>query len=215
MGILDWKYDGLLPLVVLALSRRRKLSSGFCLNSLDILSVESEGMNWKMALIAREQKSLFPHWPIFHCLFCYYIYWHGDTQKGHLGFFVPPFITHRFYCSQDFTQKCAQAHATWMRPLVVLARETFQKATLLHSGWCQRKGQIKQRSWWYGTKSIWDAIRSAPGASPPCLNGGVRKAEGTCVVKGQTKTDQGWIALWRVCLHPHLEQRGMPLVDWS
>ena len=65
--------------------------------------------------------------------------------------------------------------------------ETFRKTTLLHSGWCQKEGQIKQRSWLYGTKSIWDAISSAPGLSPPCLNGRVRKAEGTCVVKGQTR----------------------------
>ena len=64
VGILDWKYNGLLPLVVLALSRQRKLSGGFYLNSLDILSVESEGMNWKMALVAREQKSLFPPLPL-------------------------------------------------------------------------------------------------------------------------------------------------------
>ena len=73
--------------------------------------------------------------------------------------------------------------------------ENIPKSALVHPGWHQRKGQIKQRSWWYGTKSIWDAIRSAPGASPPCLNGRVRKAEGTCVVKGQTKSDQGRDAL--------------------
>ena len=56
---LDWKCSGLLPLVVLALSRPekalqwllsqilRRLSSGFCLNSLDIPFVESVNMSWK------------------------------------------------------------------------------------------------------------------------------------------------------------------------
>ena len=34
------------------------------------------------------------------------LYWHGDTQKGHLGV-VYPFMTHHFYCSQDCTQECA------------------------------------------------------------------------------------------------------------
>ena len=43
----DWKYSGLLSLVALALSRPEELSSGFCLNSLDVLSVKSVGINWK------------------------------------------------------------------------------------------------------------------------------------------------------------------------
>ena len=47
-GYLDWKYNGFLLLVTLALKvDQRRLSSGFCPNSLDILSVESVGMNWK------------------------------------------------------------------------------------------------------------------------------------------------------------------------
>ena len=59
LGITDWKYSGFLPLVVLALSRPekalqwllsqilRRLSSGFCLNFLDIPFVESVNMSWK------------------------------------------------------------------------------------------------------------------------------------------------------------------------
>ena len=39
----------------------------------------------ELNLIARGQKLIFPHWPAFHHLFCYHIYWCGDTQKGHLG----------------------------------------------------------------------------------------------------------------------------------
>ena len=215
MGILDWKYNGLIPLVVPALSGQRKLSSGFCLKSLDSLSVESEGMNWKDGPHSSRTKITFsslanppPPLLLLHIL----AWWHSE---GTSWVFCHPFISHRFYCSQDFTQKCTQAHGTQMHPLIVLAWETFQKATLLHLGCHQRKGQIKQRSWWYETKSIWDAISSTPGASPPCLNGRVRKAEGTCVIKGQTKSDQGRIALWKVCLHPHLEQGGMPLVGLS
>ena len=39
----DWKCKGFLPLVV----DQKRLSGGFCLNSLDILSVESVEMDWK------------------------------------------------------------------------------------------------------------------------------------------------------------------------
>ena len=39
---------------------------------------------------------------------------------------------------------------------------------------------------------VWDAIRSAPGASPPRLCGGTGRDEyGACVGKGQTMSDQG------------------------
>ena len=59
-----------------------------------------------------------------------------------------------------------------------------------------------------------DDIRSTPGASPPRLaDRSGRDGYGTCVGKGQTKSDQerkGWC---KVCLHPHLEQGGTPLVE--
>ena len=82
----DWKCNGLLPLVVLALSRPEKalqwllfhlLRYSFC----GICGNELEGL----ALMAWGQKSLFPHWLTVHHLFCYHIYWCGDTWKGHLG----------------------------------------------------------------------------------------------------------------------------------
>ena len=39
--------------------------------------------------------------------------------------------------------------------------------------------------------NVWDAIRSTPGASPPHLGGRARRDEyGTCIAKGQTKSDQ-------------------------
>ena len=34
-------------------------------------------------------------------------------------------MTQHFYCCQDYTWECAQAHGTWMLPLVVLAWETL------------------------------------------------------------------------------------------
>ena len=39
--------------------------------------------------------------------------------------------------------------------------------------------------------SVWDAIRSTPGASPPHLSGRTGRDEyGACIGKGQTKSDQ-------------------------
>ena len=69
----DWKYSGLLPLVVLALSRLEKalwwlLSHlprySFC----GICGNELEGLALK---ITWGQKSLFPRWPTLYHLFCY------------------------------------------------------------------------------------------------------------------------------------------------
>ena len=63
-------------------------------------------------------------------------------------------------------------------------------------GGIRGKGQIKKRSSWYATKSIWDAIRSTSAVSPPHLDGRTRRDKfGACVGKGQTKSDQGRKAL--------------------
>ena len=70
-----------------------------------------------------------------------------------------------------------------MLPLVVLAWDTFWETTLTN----QTKVVVV---WNY--KSIWDAIRSTPGASPPHLSGRTGRGEsGACIGKGQTKSDQG------------------------
>ena len=81
-----WKCSGL-PLVVLALSRPEKAFQwlvsqlprySFC----GISGNELEGL----ALVSLAQKSLFPRWLTLQSLFCYHIYWCGNTQKRHLGF---------------------------------------------------------------------------------------------------------------------------------
>ena len=45
-----------------------------------------------------------------------------------------PFMTHHFFCSQEYAQEYTQAHGRWMFPLGVLAWETVRKTTLLYSG---------------------------------------------------------------------------------
>ena len=68
---------------------QRRLSNGFGPKLLrysfcGICGNELEGL----ALITRGQKSLFPHWPAFHHLFCYCLYWCGNTWKEHLSFML-------------------------------------------------------------------------------------------------------------------------------
>ena len=75
-----------------------------------------------------------------------------------------------------------------MFPPAVLAWEAFRKLTLI-APWVASEASkvLMVRNW----TAVRDAIRSTPGASPPCLSGRTRRNEyGTCVGKGQTKSDQ-------------------------
>ena len=75
-----------------------------------------------------------------------------------------------------------------MFPPVVLAWEAFWKVTLI-APWVASEASkvLTVRNW----TSVWDAIRSTPGASPPHLSGRTRRDEySTCISKGQTKSDQ-------------------------
>ena len=83
-------------------------------------------------------------------------------------------------------------------------------------GGIRGKGQIKQQSWCYGTKSVWDAIKSTPSVSPPIPvvePGGMNEAP--VLVKDRLGPTREGKLRWKVCLHPHLEQGGMPPVEIS
>ena len=124
----DWKCNGLVPLVALALSRPEKALWWLLSQLLRYFFCGSCGNELKgLALVAWGQKSLLPCWLTLHSLFCYHKHSCGDTHKRHLGVFVCLFITQHFYCGQDCTWECARAHGTWMLPLLILAWETFQE----------------------------------------------------------------------------------------
>ena len=75
-----------------------------------------------------------------------------------------------------------------MFPPEVLAWEAFRKATLIAPRVAPEASQVLMVKSW---TSVRDAIRSTPGAFPPRLNGRTGRDEcDTCVVKGQTKSDQ-------------------------
>ena len=86
----------------------------------------------ELALIARGQKSLFPCWPSLHHLFCYHIYWCGDTQKGHLGFYVHPFMICQFYQTS-------------------LVAETVKRLSTMRETWV---GKIPWRRKWQSTPGL-------------------------------------------------------------
>lgn len=143
----DWECGWLLPLVVLALSGSEKALQ--CLLS-QLLRYSFCTISWtrieRLTLTHHECEQLFfPHRLTLHHLLCYQIDACGNSQKGHLGFSVHPFMTYHFYCGQEYVQQCAQAHKRRMLPLAVLARETFQKAILLHPGGTREKGEMKPR----------------------------------------------------------------------
>ena len=201
----NWKCNGLLPLVALARSGPEEASwwllsqllrYSFC----GICGNELEGL----ALIAQEQKSLFPCQPILHHLFWYH------TQKGHRGgcsslYDSPLLLRSGLYSGMCTGTSFPQESQLGKHP---------GKTTLLHLTWHQRKGQIKQRSWWYETKSAWDAIWNAPlvHLHPASVvePGGMSKTP--VLVRDRlspTREEKLW---WRVCLHPHLEKgRTLPV----
>ena len=78
-----------------------------------------------LALTGRRQKSLFSHWPALQHLFCYHVYWCGDTRKGQLWLYVCPFMIYWSYCGQEYPQDCAQACRRRMFTLVVLAKRHY------------------------------------------------------------------------------------------
>ena len=101
-GYLDWKYNGFLLLVTLALSGPEEafqwllsqlLRYSFC----GICGNELEGV----ALITLGQKPLFPHWPALHHLVCYGVAMHGRN--------ISVLCLYESYCGQEYTQGRAQA----------------------------------------------------------------------------------------------------------
>ena len=99
----DRNCNGLLPLEALALGRPEKALWWLLSQFLRYFFCGSCGNELEgLALVAWGQKSLFPHWPTLHNLFCYHIY----CDRRDILVVVHPFMTHRFYCGQDCTQEC-------------------------------------------------------------------------------------------------------------
>ena len=83
-------------------------------------------------------------------------------------------------------------------------------------GGIRGKGQIRQWSWGLELSQSGMSIRSPPGASPPIWmveSGGMNKVP--VLVKDRLSPTREGKLQWKVCLHPHLKQGGMPPVERS
>ena len=128
---------------------------------------------------------------------------------------VYPVMIHHFYCGQDCTQECAQAHVRWMLPLVVLAWETFwENYSAPPQVASEEKGKSKM-----GLGGMELSQFEMPSGLPPAYRHPALVVEpgGTSLVPMSVRdrpspTREG---RWKVCLYPHLEQGGMPPVQRS
>ena len=169
-----------------------------------------------MTLTLHEHERLFfPHRPALHHLLCYHIDSCGNSQKGYNGFSIHPFMTCHFYLQAKICSRmCTGTKKMDVFPSG-LSLGDIPEGYSAPPWWHQRKrgNQAKVlmvRNW----TSIWDAIRSTPGASPPHLGGRARRDEyGTCIAKGQTSLTREGKIRCEVCQHPHLEQGETPPVE--
>ena len=149
-----------------------------------------------LALVAWGRKSLFPCWPTLHYLFCYHIYRHGDTQKGHLGW-CSSLYDSLFLLQPGLYSGMCTAHVRQMLPLIVLAWERFWETTLAN----QTKDLVV-RNW----KSI-----GMPSGLPlvhlhPALVIEHRWTSKTsALVRDRLGPTREGKLRWRVCLHTHPE----------
>ena len=207
-GYSYWKCNEFLPLVMLALGDQRRLSNGFCPNSLHILSWNLWEGNGRTVPNNSRTK---PYWPALHHLFCYRLYWCGDAWKEHLST-----SSCWSYCGQENTQGHAQALRWQVFTPEVLTWVAFWKVTLI-AFWVTSEASkvLMVRNW----TSVWDAIRSTPVLLHSILvveQGGISTAPVSVRVR-LSLTRDGKLQC-KVCLHPHLEQGGMPPVErwcWS
>ena len=212
--LVDWKYNGLLPLVALALSGSevalwwllsQLLRYSFC----GICGNELEGL----ALVAQGQKSLFPHWPTPYHLFCYT---GVATLRRDILVVARPFMTHHFYCGQECNPgMCTDTCNTDASPRGPSLGNTPGKLLCYPLGGVREKDKSKVLVV-RNSKSVWDAIRSTPGAFPLCLGGRTRRtSKMPASVRDRLSPTREGKLRWKVCLHSHLEQRGMYPVERS
>ena len=145
-----------------------RLSDGFCLNSLDITFCVIHGNGLEgLVLVAQGQKSLFPCWPTLHHLFCYHIYWCGDTQEGHLGCCLSLYDSPLLLRSALYSGMCPGTLKTEASP------GSTSLGNIPGTTLASQTNVLVVRNW----KSVWDAIRPTPGAPLPRLRGTTRRDE--------------------------------------
>ena len=112
------------------------------------------------------------------------LYWCGDAWKEHLFYVSISLIVVR-----DILRVVHRHSGDKRFSPVVLAWEAFWKVTLIAPWVASEASKVLMVR---NCSSVWDAIRSTPGTSPPHLCGRTGRDEySTCVGNRQTKPDQG------------------------
>ena len=129
-----------------------------------------------MLTLHEYERLFFPHRLALHHLLCYHIDLCGNSQKGYHGFSIHPFMTCRFYLqSKICSRMCTGTKKMDVFPSGLSLGDILEGYSA-PPWWHQRKRGnqdkvLMVRNW----TSIWDAIRSTPGASPPHSGGGTRR----------------------------------------
>ena len=159
--------------------------------------------------------SSFPSRPALHHLL-YHIGWYGSSQKGHLGFSVWPFITYHFYCGQEYAEDMHRHMEGGCSPSSLSLGDILEDYSALP----QVASEEEQKSGKgvngeeldinLGCHQVHPVhLRPSPVVEP----GGMRV--GQLLWWGQVNSGRGRKLRWKTCLHPHLQQGGMPLVEKS
>ena len=189
---------------------QRRLSGGFCLNSLSILSVESVEWTGRIGLNSLRTKITFFSLAGHHRLFCYHMYWCGDTQ--HPGCCSLPYDS-PLLLQSGCAQKCAPAHGGQTSPRSPSLGGILEGHSVARQVASEKEKNKKKSGKGFNGEELdfnLGCHQVYPCASPPHLDGRTRRGEeGACVGKGQTKSDREGKLQGKVSLHPHLEQGGM------
>ena len=194
---------------------QRRLSDGFCLNTLYILLWNLWKWTGRIGSIACRQK-LFPRWPTLRHLFCYHIYQHDDTQKGHLD------------CCLSLCNSPLLLQSGLDSDISTGTQNTDASPS------STSLGNIPGKLLCYTLRGIREKVKSNKGPLGKELNHTgmtlslplvhlhpalVVEPEGTSkapvLVRERLSPTREGKFQWKVCLHLHLEQGRMPLVERS
>ena len=140
------------------------------------------------------------------------MYWCGDTQKGHLGFSVHPFLLTALLRSGLYSAMCMgtqNVEASPCSPSLGKIPESYS-VTL----WMASEGKGKSNKG-LGVKDL-EINLGCHQVSPCCISaltsGPMGMSKVPVSVRDRLSQTRKQKLQWKVCLHPHLKQRGPPPV---
>ena len=142
----DWKYNGLLPLVVLALSGSEE-ALWWLLSQLLRYFFVWNLWKWTGRIGPRSSRTKITFSSLANPPPPLLLYWCGDTQKGHLGCCSSLYDSPVLLWPGLYSGLCVGTHEMDVSPSSPSLGNILESYSVTLGG-RQRKGQIKQRSWW-------------------------------------------------------------------